>query len=40
MTRLIGNRVVVRSIGAVTLLRDRLNVSKLAARMIGRSRET
>ena len=27
-------------IGAVTLFRDRLNVSKLLARRIGRSRET
>ena len=33
-------RAVVRRIGAVTLFRDRLNVSKLPARRIGRSRET
>ena len=33
-------RAVVRNIGAVTLFRDRLNVSKLPARRIGRSRET
>ena len=33
-------REVVRRIGAVTLFRDRLNVSKLPARRIGRSRET
>ena len=32
-------RAVVRRIGAVTLCRDRLNVSKLLAR-IGRNRET
>ena len=31
---------VVRRIGSVTLFRDRLNVSKLPARRIGRSRET
>ena len=31
---------VVRRIGAVTLFRDRLNVSKLPAQRIGRSRET
>ena len=33
-------RAVVRRIGAVTLSTDRLNVSKLPARRIGRSRET
>ncbi|ORD92991.1 hypothetical protein ECANGB1_1990 [Enterospora canceri] len=33
-------RAVVRRIGAVTLFKDRLNVSKLPARRIGRSRET
>ena len=33
-------RTVVRRIGAVTLFKDRLNVSKLPARTIGRSRET
>ena len=33
-------RVVVRRIGAVTFFRDKLNVSKLPARRIGRSRET
>ena len=32
--------VVVRRIGAVTFFRDRLNVSKLPARRIGRNRET
>ena len=31
--------MVVRRIGAVTFFRDRLNVSKLPARRIGRSRE-
>ena len=34
------NRLVVKRIGAVTLFRDRLNVSILPARRIGRSRET
>ena len=33
-------RAVVRRIEAITLLRDRLNVSKLPARRIDRSRET
>ena len=33
-------RAVVRRIGAVTFFRNRLNVSKLPARRIGRSRET
>ena len=33
-------RAVVRKIGAVTFFRDRLNVSKLPARRIGRSRDT
>ena len=33
-------RTVVRRIGAVTFFRDRLNVSKLPARRIGRSRKT
>ena len=33
-------RAVVRRIGAVTFLRDRLNLSKLPARRIDRSRET
>ena len=33
-------RVVVRRIGAITLFRNRLNVCKLPARWIGRSRET
>ena len=33
-------RAVVWRIGAVTLIKDRLNVSKLPARRIGRSRET
>ena len=33
-------RTVVRRIGAVTFFKDRLNVSKLSARRIGRSRET
>ena len=33
-------KAAVRRIGAVTFLRDRLNVSKLPARRIGRSRET
>ena len=33
-------RSVVRRIGAVTLFWDRLNMRKLPARMIGRSRET
>ena len=33
-------RAVVRRIGAVIFFRDRLNVSKLPARRIGRSRET
>ena len=33
-------RVVVRRIGAVIFFRDRLNMSKLPARRIGRSRET
>ena len=33
-------RAVVRRIGAVTFLRDRLNVSRLSARRIGRNRET
>ena len=33
-------RAVVRRTGAVTLFKDRLNVSKLAAQRIGRSRET
>ena len=33
-------RAVLRRIGAVTFFRDRLNVSKLPARRIGRSRET
>ena len=32
-------RAVVRRIGAVTFFRDRLNVSKLPATRIGRSRE-
>ena len=39
----VGNqsyRAAVRRIAAVTLIRDRLNVSKLPARKIGRSRET
>ena len=35
-----SNREVVRRIGAVTPFRDRLNVSKLLARRMGRSRET
>ena len=38
-----GNQIykaVVRRIGAVTFFRDRLNVSKLPARRIGRSRDT
>ena len=34
------HKAVVRSIGAATFFRDRLNVSKLPARRIGRSRET
>ena len=33
-------RAVVRRIGKVTFFRDRLNVSKLPARRIGRRRET
>ena len=33
-------RTVVRRIGAVTFFRDRLNVSKLPARRISKSRET
>ena len=33
-------RGIVRRIGAVTFFRDRLNVSKLQARSIGRSRKT
>ena len=33
-------RGIVRRIGAVTFFRDRLNVSKLSARRIGRSIET
>ena len=39
----VGNqsyRAVVRRIGAVIFFRDRLNVNKLPARRIGRSRET
>ena len=41
--RKIGNQsywAVVRRIGVVTLSRDKLNVSKLPARRIGRSKET
>ena len=41
--RKVGNqsdRVVVRRIGAVTFFRNRLNVSKLPERRIGKSRET
>ena len=33
-------RVVIRRIGVVTLFRGRLNVSKLPARRIDRSRDT
>ena len=33
-------RAVIRRIGAVTFFKDRLNVSKLPAKRIGRSRET